>query len=196
MRRGLQIGLLGTLLGVVGWWFGSLRADEHPKVALKTRDIALVDMARVFNEYPRFAEGKEALRRTIETEQGQLDARAAELRAMQDRLKALDRSSAAYRDLERQIASSSADYQQSRSGLQRRLFQQESELYEVTYRNVRAEVQHYAEQNGISLVIRFTEQKDDEFGNKAPQKTMAKLQAQVIYHAGLDITDDILAGLR
>jgi Skp family chaperone for outer membrane proteins len=196
MRRGLQMGLLGTLIGVVAWCYGALHAGEHFKAAPKTRDIAVIDMVRVFNEYPRFREGRDALRRTIETEQERCDALAAEIGAMEDRLNGLDRSSADYRDLKGRIASSSAELRQLKSGLQRRLFQAESGLYEATYRTVRAEVQHFAEQNGISLVIRFTHEKDDESGKTDPQRTIAKLQAQVVYHAGLDITDEILAGLR
>jgi hypothetical protein len=67
-------------------------------------------------------------------------------------------------------------------------------MYNSCYRTVRAEVVRHAEMHGIDLVLRFNRQENEE--NDKPEEVMKRLQAQVIYHAGLDITDDVLAALR
>jgi outer membrane protein len=183
------------LLALGTWWFSGVRADEQaqPVKGHATR-VALVDMARLFNEYPRFNELRDQLRKEIEAAQADLTSRIEALKQRKPELKEFPSGSPEYKKLEQELLASAKELDAEKKKLQAEFFQKESDMYNSCYRTVRAEVVRHAEMHGIDLVLRFNRQENEE--NDKPEEVMKRLQAQVIYHAGLDITDDVLAALR
>ncbi|HVW00334.1 MAG TPA: OmpH family outer membrane protein [Planctomycetaceae bacterium] len=195
MQRTWQLVLLVGLVALGSRWFSGVQADEKPQAANEgpTR-VALVDMQRLFKNYPRFAELRDDLKKRIDSEDARLKQRVEDAKALVAEAKDLPAASPERKKLEMEIQTLSKEIQAENTKLAAEFLQAEAEIYNASYRTIRAEVVRYAESRGIQLVLRFIEAEDKE-GEK-PNEVLQKLQAQVIYHAGLDITDEVLANLR
>ena len=88
MQRSWRLTMMLGLLALGTWWFSGVRADEQaqPAKGHATR-VALVDMARLFNEYPRFNELRDQLRKEIEAAQADLTSRIEALKQRKPELK-------------------------------------------------------------------------------------------------------------
>ena len=195
MQRIWRLTMMVGLMALGSWWFSGVRADEQPQPAKghATR-VALIDMARLFKEYPRFEELRDELKKRIDDASDELKQRLEDVKRMQSDLKEYPAGSPEFKRLEQQILSAAKELESSKKKLQGEFFQKEAELYNTCYRTLRAEVARYAEMHGIELVLRFIAQEEEE--SDKPEEVMKRLQAQVVYHAGLDITDEVLATLR
>ena len=195
MQRSWRLTMVLGLLALGSWWFSGVRADEQPQPAkAQSTRVALIDMARLFNNYPRFNELRAQLKTEIETAQVDLTSRIEALKGRQSELKELPAGSAERKALEKELQDAAKELGAEKTKLQKDFFQKEAEMYNTCYRTVRAEVVRYAEMHGIQLVLRFNETEGEQ--SDVPAKVMERLQAQVVYHAGLDITEDVLAALR
>ena len=195
MQRSWRLTMVLGLLALGTWWFNGVRADEQPQPAqAQPTRVALIDMARLFNHYPRFDELRAELKKEIETAQADLTSRIEALKERQSELKDLPVGSADRKALEKELQDTAKELGSEKTRLQKDFIQKESDMYNNCYRTIRAEVSRYAEMHGIGLVLRFSAQEGEE--TDKPEEVMKRLQAQVVYHAGLDITDDVLAALR
>lgn len=195
MQRTWRFTMMLGLLALGTWWFSGVRADEQPQpVKNGPTRVALIDMARLFNNYPRFHELRAQLKTEIETAQTDLTSRIEALKEKQSELKDLPAGSADRKALEKELQDTAKVLGAEKTKLQKDLLQKEAEMYNTCYRTVRAEVVRYAEMHGVQLVLKFSEVEGEQ--SDVPAKVMERLQAQVVYHAGLDITDDVLAALR
>jgi Skp family chaperone for outer membrane proteins len=195
MQRTWQLALLVCLFALGSRWFGGVRADEQPQSAKDgpTR-VALVDSVRLLTNYPRFNELQEELKKRIKDENDKLNQRAEELKPLAAEAQSYPASSPERKKLELEIRKALTEIQAERFKLNAELTKQNAEICNTCYRTVQAEVVRYAESKGIQIVLRYTESETKESDNL--ETVMQRVQTQVIYHAGLDITDEVLANLR
>lgn len=165
-------------------------ADEGagPPAAPPTR-VALLDLARIFQNYDKFQRQSESLRREVEQAERQLKTRKDELQAASDSLKALPKESSQAKKLEEQIAQDTAGLTAQVQAQKKRFFEMEAGIYYECYREIMAEVARYAKARGINLVLRFNADPPDPAD---PQSVQKELNKSVLYQDGIDITDEIL----
>lgn len=197
MRRNvLWIVLLLTIAVASDPWNRLLRtvADEGaaPPAVPPTR-VALLDLARIYQNHGRFKQQQEALRREVEQAERQLKTRKAELQAASNSLASLPKESSQAKKLEEQIAHDTAEITAHVQEQKKHFFEVEAAMYHECYREVMAEVERYAKAHGINLVMRFN---GDPYDPADPQSLQKELNKAVLYQEGIDITDEILQSVN
>lgn len=197
MRRNFFLTVLLLIAAVAADpWNRLLRtsADEgaEPPAAPATR-VALLDLARIFKEHEGFKRKSDALRREVEQAEGQLKARKAELQSAADSLAALPKESGQAKKLEEQIVHDTAELKESVNERKKRFFEMEAAIYSECYRETMAEVERYAKQRGINIVLRFN---GDPYDPADPQSVQKELNKAILYQDGIDITDEILQSVN
>ena len=195
MERTWRFIQIAGLLALSGWWFSLASADEPKPDRSQPTRVALIDMARLFNGYPRFIEMREDLKLRIDIATAELEARTEALKGMHADLNKLPAGKAERRKLEREIRSVTARIEADKKHHTADFFQKEVGIYSACYQEVRAEIARYADAHGIQLVLRFTEPPPNR-ENEETARVKERLEAPFVYHGGLDITDEILAALR
>ncbi|HEV3342527.1 MAG TPA: OmpH family outer membrane protein [Pirellulales bacterium] len=165
-------------------------AASEPAPAAPAASVALLDLAKIFQTHAGFKQQSDALRREVEQAERNLTERKAELKAAADSLAGLPKGSIGAKQLEGQIARDQADITVLVNAQKVAFFEQEAKMYYEVYLQVMSEVKKYAEPRGIKLVMRFN---GDPYDENDPQALQKELNKAVLYHQGIDITDDIIA---
>jgi Skp family chaperone for outer membrane proteins len=101
-------------------------------------------------------------------------------------LKETDTGSQTYKGLEAQIAKRRADLQVQMQLQQKEFLQKEAKIYHDTYKALQSEVQYFAGQNSIDLVLWFNGEPVDP---DQPRSILQEINKPVVYYApDLDIT--------
>lgn len=169
-------------------------ADEvAARPAVQPTRVALIDLARIFNNHDKFKRQSEALRREVEQAERELKSQKAELQAASDSLKALPKESSQAKKLEEQISRDTAELTAQVAQQKKRFFEKEAAIYYECYREIMAEVEGYSKERGINLVMRFN---GEPFNSADPQAVQKELNKAVLYHDGIDITNEILQAVN
>ncbi|HVA48697.1 MAG TPA: hypothetical protein VNH11_20195 [Pirellulales bacterium] len=91
-------------------------------------------------------------------------------------------------DLLRQ-AKRQAEIQVQVNEQKRDFFEREARMYLEIYQEIMAEVGKYSDARGIGLVMRFN---GDPLDENDPAGIQKQLNKAILYHKGIDITDDII----
>ena len=169
-------------------------ADEgtSPPAVPPTR-VALLDLARIFQNHAKFKQKSDVLRHEVEQAERELKTRKAELEAAANQLAALPKESSQAKKLEEQIALDTAEVTAHVNKQKRDFFEQEAAMYYDAYKEVMAEVERYAKARGINLVMRFN---SDPYNANDPTALQKELNKAVLYQEGIDITDEILQAVN
>jgi Skp family chaperone for outer membrane proteins len=197
MRRNiLWIVLLLTIAVSSNCWDRLLRTSAEegaaPPAMPPTR-VALVDLARIFENHAKFTRQNEALRLEVEQAERQLKARKDELQATTESLKALPKESGQAKKLEEQIALDTAQMNVDVGKQKKHFYEVEAAIYYECYREIMAEVERYAKPRGINLVMRF---QGKPYDTSDPQGLQKELNKAVLYQEGIDITEEILRSVN
>lgn len=193
-RNMLYAGVSVVLAGLLGFsWAqgrGAVSADE-PR--LQAGEIAVVDMAKVFDGHKSLTDKRAVVRREA---QDANDTAAAMLQAgkkLQEELKIHKPGSAEHNRIQKELNEKGAALQKFQKETIQRLQQEEAELYIEAYQRVVEEIQRIAEARGLKLVLRY---QADNLDSKDPKKLMESLNRQILYEKGLDITDEVLQAVN
>jgi Skp family chaperone for outer membrane proteins len=193
-RNMVYAGVSVVLAGLLGFsWAqgrGALNADE-PK--LLAGEIAVVDMAKVFDGHKILTAKREQVRREAQDAQEKFNALAQAGTKLQNELKMHKPGSAEHNRIQKELAEKAAELQKYQKETVQKLQQEEAEIYLETYRFVIEEIQRIAEARGLKLVLRY---QADNLDAKDPKKLMESLNRQILYEKGLDITDDVLQAVN
>lgn len=193
MRRNIKLIVVGlAFVGILeilkGAWSIAAEATVHPIAA--GGKVALLDLAKIFNNHREFKRLSDDLRRDVEEAERELVTRKAELQAEADALAKLTKGTPEAKQLESKIARVSAELQVTVQEQKKEFFEEEAGIYYRVYQQVMKEVEKYADGHGIGVVMRFN---GDPLDPNDPQGVQKELNKAVLYHKGVDITDDILA---
>ncbi len=188
MKNGVLSAMRMALLAVV--CLAALSAPTHANSV----NVALVDLGYLFKNHPRFQAELEAMKNEVEQREG-------ELRATRDRLNTLRQDqtkftvgSSEYKQLDQQIATTTADLQARAALLRKDFLQREAAIYHRAYEEVASEIKTFCEPRGIYLVLQFN---GDSIDVNDPQAVMKELTKPVVYHhQGIDITPAIKQALE
>jgi Skp family chaperone for outer membrane proteins len=187
-------GVSVILAGLLGFsWAqgrGALNADE-PRV--EANEIAVVDLAKVFDTHKRLTEKREDVRREAQSVTDKLKQLAEAGRELQEELKIHKPGTSDYNRIQKELQQKAAEMQKFQKEQQQELQKMEAEIYMETYRQIVEEIQRIAEARELRLVLRYDADKSD---NKDPKKLFNSLNRQVLYEKGLDITDEVIQAVN
>ncbi len=185
--------LLALASGAVGRTSVLVAQDEsksdEDKAGSNKLPIAIVDVGRLFQGHRLFVEQMGQLKRTVKEAEKKLVVRKTEIEALQKQVREKRPGDADYDNLQLLLARLQAEVKVFMSKQKAELLKRESRLYVQTYQSLTMEIQQYAKQHNIQLVLRVhkrgpnTEKRDS---------IMSWINRDVIYENGLDITDEIL----
>ena len=155
--------------------------------------IAMVNVDRILKSHkpllvkldPLKAEGKE-LEAALQVRQAEIETIAGQFRRAQP-------GSPEQQRLQDQLGKLQADLQQFVVSERQQLQKKEVAVYLTFFRRLDAEVNKYAKEHGLKLVLRQYDTSFDD-GQSLPD-VMKALNRTILFEENLDITDDILKAL-
>lgn len=181
MKKYLVLAALAASLSVVPSAF----AQQRP-----APQVAIIDLAYIFNNHTRFKMMSDELRREVEAAEQELKNNKAYLQKMADKLEGFQKSSDEYRQTEEDIAKRSAELSVQVQLQKKEFFEKEAKIYYTVYQEIMEQVKYHADKHGIVLVMRFNGDPLDENDPQGIQKELNK--AVLYYNQAIDITPIIL----
>lgn len=144
-------------------------------------------------EHPLLAPLTEIMRRDVEFDEQQLKKRRERLAQRRKKLAQLDEGSREYKRLQTELELETAQLQTDYQQIQQLIFERESDIQHKILADVSEEIDRYCRAQGIGLLLRRS---PDEVDEDDPDQIFVCLQRTVLYDAGLDVTDEILAAIQ
>lgn len=172
-------------------YLGSLaRGEQSSARAGGATSVGVVDLSRVLDEYQQFQALREQMRSRVQAKETQLQRMMSEAKQLRDIQKDLDPNSDDYRNNESKLTQLVAQVETFRQQTRRDLINEEATLYHNVYQRVRQAVEWVAQQRGVQLVLRVS---NDPISPDNPEEVIKAVNRRVIYHDGaLDLTSDVL----
>jgi outer membrane protein len=160
--------------------------------------VAIIDLSYIFKNHERFKAMTEGMRGEVLRAEEALKARRTDIETLTKRLtdlgNELRKDSPEYKQLDADLTRKKIDLSTQVSQQKKEFLEKEAKIYYHVYQEVLDEVQHFAERNRISLVLRFN---GDPVTDSDPQEILKQLNKQVVYYnKGIDITPHILDSLN
>ena len=193
-RHMMYAGVSVVLAGLLGFsWArggGALNADE-PKTT--ERDIAVVDMNKVFAGHKRLLAKNEELKREAESAQEKAKALIEAARLLQEELKLHKPGTADHIRISKELKEKADAWKKFGEETQKRLTEQITANMLSTYQSINEEIQRIAEARDFRLVINYSSEPVDQ---KETAKAMQIMSRQILYQNGLDITEEVIQAVN
>ncbi len=167
--------------------------SPQPDAAAQSTGIAVIDVARVFRDYGPFQERLKSLRTEMEDARQTLAVRQVEIENTQRKLQGLRPGTPEHEQTQLLLARLQTELKLYSDRLQQDFTKREMSLYVELYDRISSEVERYAQQHQIRLVLRSNEITVDPENRNS---VLGAVNRQVVYQQGLDITDAILQQLN
>jgi len=156
--------------------------------------IALLDVSAVFKNHRRMQAMMEDMKKDVENAEQQVKAQRDAMRSLAERLKDFRKGTPDYRAVEEELTQKQADLS-VRVQLQKKEFlQREAKIFYSVYQEIQQELQYYASQTGVTMVMRTSSEQPDI---ENPQEVLAYLNRDVVWNAQqVDITSYIIKRLN
>jgi len=165
-------------------------AHAWAQQAASGTNIAVVDLAKIFKEHARFNAMKEDMKRDVDTAEAELKAIREEIQRLGEQLQSFNAGSPDYKNLEARLANKQAEINVQMQLRKKDFLQREAKIYYTIFQEIEDEIKYFAEQNGIGLVLRFS---DEEVKAENPDDVLKELNKPIVYYyPKLDITALIL----
>lgn len=152
-------------------------------------NVAVVDVAHIFDNFGRFKSQMDQIKSDMENFEQYVKTEQEKLKGLSERLKDYKAGTPEFKQLEEQIVQADTNMRLQIARKRKDFLDREAQVYFQHYNEVVGHVRAIADQNGIGLVLRFSN-KDME-----PDKRETVLQGvnrAVVYHNGIDITGLVL----
>jgi Skp family chaperone for outer membrane proteins len=181
------------LIGVASLPVPAVAQSGQPAARRGTPSIAVIDVGYLFKNYKLFSNTMDDIKKRFEEFEAEARDRQDKIRQMAERLKAAPAGSQEYRNLEEQIADATTKLRLDMGRKQKERVEDEAKIYHNAYKRVEWEVQRFADRYGIDLVVRFNSEQMDP---SKPESVLQGINRFVVFHRGLNITDQIVASLN
>ena len=168
-------------------------AAAAPPAAPTGTNVAVIDVAQIFKSHVRFNDQMAQIKKDIEAFEGYVRGKQQEFNTKREALAQFQAGSKDYKDREEELAKMQSDLQVD-VGLKRKAFlEQEARVYYHIYKEIEQSVAIFAQRYRIGLVLRYTK---DDMKPEDRNSVLQGVNRAVVYHGGLDITDQILRELN
>jgi len=193
-RHMMYAGVSVVLAGLLGfsWARGgaALNADE-PKV--NDRDIAVVDINKIFASHKGLQAKNEELKREAEAAQEKGKAFLVAGNRLQEDLKRQKPGTAEHNRIAKELQEKADGWKKFQEETQKHLGEQNMANLLSTYQLINDEIQRIAEARQFRLVINFS---SDPIDQKDTAKGIQILNRQILYQSGLDITEEVIQAVN
>ena len=176
----------------------SSNAQSRPMAAVGTpsssgSSIAVLDVSYVFKNLPRFKAFMEQMQVDVSAAETDVKKERDSLKSEFEALEQYRSGTPDYKERETQLTRRRAELA-TRIELQKRDFlQRESKIYNTVYEEMMQEVDYYAANNGIAMVLRFN---GDPVDTQKPEDVLRRINQPIVwYPKDRDITPVILERL-
>ena len=169
-------------------------AQATPRAPQATPQIVLLDVSAVFKNHRRMQAMMDDMKKDVERAEQEVKAQRDAMRNLAERLKNFRKGTADYRAIEEELTQKQADLS-VRVQLQKKEFlQREAKIFYNVYREIQDELNYYASQTGVTMVVRTSSEQPDV---ENPQEVLAYLNRDVVWNAQqIDITNYIINRLN
>ncbi len=187
--------LLSTMVSVSLLSFVSQAVAQQagPSANATRYGIAVVDVSYIFKQYTHFSGAMEALKKEMESAEGQLKSERDAIQGKEESRKQYNAGSPEYKQLDEEIARLKSDFNLKAGRIRKDFLEREAQVYYQTYLQVSNSVKHYAQQHNIGLVLRFN---GDQIDPNRREDVLRAINKPVVSQNNIDITPDILALLN
>lgn len=187
----IVVAVLAALLGYTWAQGPGLRGADDAKPP--NFPVAVVDMGKVFNGFKQLSERKEELQRQNQKVEEQIKTRVEELTQLQEEAKGHKEGSPEHKRIVKEFQTKNRDFEIFRREQQRIVLEAQTKMLLWAYEKVAEQVQQYADDRGIKLVLTYNEIPRE---GKNPQEIINGLNRAVVYQNALDITEEILQAMN
>jgi len=152
--------------------------------------VVVLDVAKVFKEHSRFKKDMEMMTGEAKAFQESLKQQEAQLRQLLEQRNLQKIGSPEYARLDEQMTRISSDGQVRVQMKKKELMVREAKIYYKYYAELQGYVTQFANQHGISLVLRWNSTEIDPDNRVSVQQGIAR---GVVYQRSLDITGLMIA---
>ncbi len=187
--------LLGAVIVSV---LGSALVAQAPGTAAVPLDrypskIAVLNLAEVFEKDPQFKTQTDQLKTQVKDAETKVNTEREQITSLIGQLKDLTPGTANFRTMEEQIAKRRSDLEFQVKRQQRDFMQYQGRIYQDIYSQIQQEVNALARQQGIDLVLRYSQAPID-LNN--PNTVLENINRQVVWYGPhRDITATIIRNL-
>jgi len=156
--------------------------------------VALLDINHIFKSHSRFQAMKESMKSDVAQAEAQVKKEKETIRSLAERLKDFKPGTPDYNQLEQEIVSRRADLEVLVQRHRREFLQNEAKIYHNVYKEILQEVEYFATNHNIGIVLRFSGEPVD---TDNPEAVLRDINKSVIWFSGgLDITQEVLNRLN
>jgi Skp family chaperone for outer membrane proteins len=189
-----QVSLLSLCAAVAALQVASVAANAQQGLNQASANaskfgIAVVDIPYIFKNYSRFSATAEAMKKEMETIDGNVKAERQNIAAAEQARNGFKPGTPEYKKADEELARMMAEFQLKTSKLQKDFMERQAKLYYQTYLEVVDAVNVYATSHNIGLVLRFNGEPVD--ANRR-EDVMRDINKQVVIQNQIDITPDVL----
>jgi Skp family chaperone for outer membrane proteins len=176
---GLAAGLLATSLLTGAAW-------AQPAAPSRAGEVALVDIAYIFKNHPRFKAAMADLQADLTAAEEKIKKGQDELRSLVEMQKKFQSGSEQYQQYDTQIVRLKSELSVTVDMQRKKLLKDEARIYHITYKEIEQLVGSIATNRGYSVVIKVDSADADP---ENPQTVISSLNRNVVWAArGIDIT--------
>jgi Skp family chaperone for outer membrane proteins len=192
VKKSLLVAALAAFL-LVGLALAALpAAAQQPYGAPPAApSIVLLDVTALFKAHPRYRGMMNDLKADIERAEAQVREESAKLKKLAEQLQESYRpGTPEYKSEEENLLRRQNELSIRVKLQQKEFLLRESKVHYNVYLEIIKEVQHFCQQNNITMVLRYNGEKVDP---EKPEDIARLLNQPVVYHRGIDITQQIQA---
>ena len=159
-----------------------------------TSRVALVNLNYLFKEHNRFKALMSELEDWAKAEEKQINDERGRIQRRIEEMNGFEKGSPEYKELEREITEDSAKLKVRITQQQEEFLKRQGQIHYSVYQEVYKEIDYYARENGISLVLRFMY---EPVRPDKPNEVLRHINKQVVWYSeSQDITGIILQRLN
>jgi Skp family chaperone for outer membrane proteins len=155
--------------------------------------IVVIDINYIYENHERFKADMEAFKNQVQGADNKLKGDYTEIQKMGEQLKGYNAGSPDYKRIEEEATKLTVQFNVKKASQAKELMEREAALYYGLYREIQQELQYFAKQNNIRLILRFNREPVDQNDRKS---VLNEINKAVVLHDRLDITEVILAELN
>lgn len=154
--------------------------------------VAVLDVAKVFKENLEFSNQMDAIRQEADRLRTQLQSAQEDLRRQASEISQLPVGSPERKQAEAQFAQRRTAFETQARQDENDLLVKEAKAYYTTYQKLQNVVAQIAQQNNISLVLRFD---SAEINPTNPNEVVMGVNRAIVYHYKLDLTSMVIQAM-
>ena len=155
--------------------------------------IVVIDINYIYENHERFKADMEAFKGQVQAADNKLKGEYTEIQKMAEQLKGYNAGSPDYKKIEEEMTRLTVQFNVKKASQAKELMEREGAMYFGLYREIQQELQYFAKQNNIRLILRFNREPVDPNDRKSVLNEISKA---VVLHDRLDITEVILGELN